>query len=74
MEYLMSFMIFGFIAGIYFLPGIIAVVRGVDVAGIICILNLVFGLTVIGWLACLLWACCGKVEEKNPSYRGKSRG
>jgi Superinfection immunity protein len=43
------------LALIYFLPTIVAVRQGHDVAPIL-LLNLFFGWTGIGWVAMLLWA------------------
>ena len=40
---------------IYFLPTIVALVRGHGVAGVL-VLNLFFGWTGIGWFALMLWA------------------
>ncbi len=40
---------------LYFLPTLVAVRRGHPVAGIL-VLNLLFGWTVIGWAALLLWS------------------
>ena len=79
MEFILGILIFVTVAFIYLLPSFIAVIRGVDLAGVICMLNIVFGLTGIGWLICLVWAMCGKVEVKQKSsapnmFGGKSTG
>jgi hypothetical protein len=46
--------------GIHFLPAFIAVVREHRNAGMIFILNLLLGWTVIGWVILLVWACVGE--------------
>ena len=43
------------LAALYFLPTLVAASRGHGVTGIL-VLNLLFGWTVIGWFAMLLWA------------------
>lgn len=40
---------------LYFLPTIVATRRGHGVVGVL-LLNLLFGWTVIGWVAMMLWA------------------
>jgi hypothetical protein len=40
----------------YFLPVIIADLKGRLNVGAIFITNLIFGWTIIGWLACLIWS------------------
>ena len=40
----------------YFLPTIIADKRNVPHSGAICCINLIFGWTVLGWIAALVWA------------------
>ena len=79
MEFIIGILIFVTVAFIYFLPSFIAVIRGVDTAGVVCMLNIVFGITGIGWLICLVWAMCGRVEVKDRSrapnmFRDKSTG
>ena len=44
----------------YFLPSIIAILRGVNLAYVICI-NLFFGWTFVGWLCAFISACATKV-------------
>ena len=53
--------VFGWIVGAlflvpYFLPTIIAIIRGKNNAGGIFVLNFLLGWTVIGWVGALLWA------------------
>jgi Superinfection immunity protein len=46
--------------GGYFLPAIIAILRGMHAAGRVALVNLFLGWTVIGWLAAFVWSCRGK--------------
>jgi hypothetical protein len=46
--------------GIHFLPAFVAVVREHRHAGLIFVLNLLLGWTVIGWIILLVWACVGE--------------
>ncbi|OGG48945.1 hypothetical protein A3G63_01820 [Candidatus Kaiserbacteria bacterium RIFCSPLOWO2_12_FULL_52_8] len=46
---------------IYFIPSIVAFAKGKGDALLICLLNLVIGWTVIGWIACLIWASSDKI-------------
>lgn len=41
---------------LYFLPWLIALVRGHHNAGAIFLLNLLLGWTVIGWLVAFIWS------------------
>ncbi len=41
---------------VYFLPGIIGLMKGKNNAGAIFLLNLLAGWTFIGWVAALIWA------------------
>jgi hypothetical protein len=50
----MSFLLFLFV--MYWLPTLIAVVRGTHSALGIAMLNFFFGWTVIGWVMALIWA------------------
>jgi hypothetical protein len=40
----------------YFIPTYIAFVRGHPNRWVIFLLNLVFGITILGWFGCLIWA------------------
>ena len=46
------------IAGLcfYFLPTIVAIHRGVNCRATIFSVNLIFGWTIVGWLAIVIWA------------------
>lgn len=50
------FPFFGFPFVMYFLPSIIALVRGKRDITAIILLNLFLGWTVIGWVVALIWA------------------
>lgn len=45
------------VAGVYFLPCLIAGARNHPQGGPILIVNLFLGWTLIGWVAALAWAC-----------------
>lgn len=49
-------LVFMFIS--YFLPWIIALLRGTNSNGLIFLVNLLIGWTVIGWVICLIWSIC----------------
>lgn len=42
--------------GIYFIPSIVAYLRKQDEKISIFLMNLLLGLTVVGWIVCLIWA------------------
>ena len=44
---------------LYFLPTVVALIRGHLSALAIFLLNLFFGWTLIGWLIALIWSCTG---------------
>jgi hypothetical protein len=48
---------------LYFAPSIVAFRRGTEASGWIFILNLLFGLTLIGWVLPLLWAYVGRTHR-----------
>ena len=54
---------FGAIIGSYFAPLIIAVCRGHLSVAAICVVNLVFGWTVLGWIAALIWSLTGNTRD-----------
>jgi hypothetical protein len=58
-----TFVVGGFILTFYFMPTVIASLRHSQHTGTIFIVNLVFGWTVLGWLAALIWAI---VETPKP--------
>lgn len=48
--------LFYFIVAIYFIPSIVAIVRGHMSKGAIIALNLLLGWTFIGWIIALVWS------------------
>lgn len=60
MELLWAVIVF-FAVTFYFLPTIIAKSRGVSAPGLV-ITNVLFGWTILGWLAALLWALIERPE------------
>lgn len=46
----------GLIAAVYFLPSTIAIARRHRNASAVCLLNLLAGWTVVGWVISLIWA------------------
>jgi hypothetical protein len=52
--------------GLYFLPALIASKRKTEYRSYIVAVNILFGWTVLGWLAALLWAVLEDRDEKNP--------
>lgn len=51
---------------LYFLPMIVAMLRGKANAGAIAVLNFFLGWTLIGWVVALTWACMA--ENKRADY------
>lgn len=54
-------------SGGYFAPTLVAYCREHHNAGMIFVLNLFFGWTIIGWVIALLWAC-GQVRTYGFRY------
>lgn len=52
---------------LYFLPTIVAVVRGKSNMISISIVNVVFGWTVLGWIIALVWACSVQAVDQLPA-------
>ena len=48
----------------YLLPSMIASIRNVEHGGAIIAINLLFGWTVLGWIAALIWAVVEKPRGK----------
>jgi len=46
----------------YFLPALIAVVRGNNNGGAIFVTDLLLGWTVLGWLIALIWSCTDNIR------------
>lgn len=62
--FIIILIILGIVA--YFLPAIIADQRKHKQRMSICVLNLLLGWTVIGWVISIVWAVSANVEEKKP--------
>lgn len=52
---------------VYFLPTILAVVRKHRAPWAIAVVNVIFGLTGVGWLIALIWALNSNVREAKPA-------
>jgi len=63
--YLAEFLIVFVLAPLYFLPFIVALVRGKRNSLAILLLNLLLGWTLIGWVGALVWAVL--VESPTPT-------
>jgi hypothetical protein len=58
---------------IYFAPTIIAMVRRLDDAPIVFLINLFLGWSVIGWIAVMAWACFDDDFKKCPKCAERIR-
>lgn len=63
---LIFLLIFAFLL-FYFIPTLIANVRNCQHSGTIIFINLIFGWTVLGWIAALIWAIAEKPEATKPA-------
>ena len=53
----------------YFIPTLIAYRRGHQNLGLLFVINLLFGMTLVGWAICIAWALTGKTkDEKGNKY------
>jgi hypothetical protein len=57
-----GFIIILAILAFYFLPSIIGKIRNCAHVGVIFAINFVFGWTILGWIAALIWAIVEKPE------------
>ena len=48
---------------LYLIPSIVANQRNHNNEGAICILNLLLGWTLVGWVLSLVWACTDNVKK-----------
>ena len=67
-------LLLGLILVFYFLPAVIAEKRGAKHAGTILLINLVFGWTVLGWIAALICAIVEAPEGASAVKSGSFRG
>ncbi len=58
---------------IYLAPAIVAWKRGVSGSGIIFVLNVLIGWTVLGWMAMLVWAVAGDTHPAEAYRRHLAR-
>ena len=58
---------------IYFVPAIVAWKRRVSGSGIIFVLNVLIGWTVLGWMAMLVWAAAGDTHPAEAYRRHLAR-
>lgn len=58
-----GFLLFFLALVFYLLPSVIAGQRKTQHGGAIFFINLIFGWTVLGWIAALIWACVEKPQE-----------
>lgn len=66
-EPIINIMAITFIIGcvlIYFLPMVIAIVRGCKREWMIIMLLFIAGWTVIGWITAFVWACIGQQKDE----------
>jgi T4 superinfection immunity protein len=50
----------------YFLPAVIASQRHTKHGGMIFLINFVFGWTILGWIAALIWAIVEAPQDQKP--------
>jgi len=55
---MLAFLGFALLATLYMIPAIVGIKKKSAVA--ITVVNVLFGWTILGWIACLIWACEGK--------------
>lgn len=63
MEVLFALIVLGLLAALYFLPTIIAGVRGHKNTLAIFVLNLLLGWSLLGWIAALVWSVMYQKRE-----------
>lgn len=59
-----SFFVLAAICCAYLLPSIIAAVRKHNNSNAICLTNIVFGWTILGWVIPLIWSVTDNVKER----------
>ncbi len=68
-----AFVVITFGLLIYLAPAIVAWKRGVSGSGIIFVLNVLIGWTVLGWMAVLVWAAAGDAHPAEAYRRHLAR-
>ena len=66
MEIYFTWLIFALLIALYFVPAICAFNRDSKNSGAILVLNILFGWTLIGWVACFIWAFASDKNITNP--------
>jgi hypothetical protein len=61
------------VLGFYFLPTIIANQKCHASEGLVFVVNLLFGWTLLGWIAALIWAASGPFRKGAPSQPVETR-
>jgi hypothetical protein len=54
---------------LHFIPTIIGYKRGVTHAGMLLLVNILIGWTLIGWVACLIWAIFARTQAEDDRAR-----
>jgi hypothetical protein len=67
LQAVLSLLLLGALIGAYFIPTIIALMRHLDSAVQVALLNFLLGWTMIGWIIALIWAA--KPAQPAPRYR-----
>ncbi|WP_158258227.1 superinfection immunity protein [Rhodopila globiformis] len=67
--YTMLFAILAAALVLYFLPVLMGRQRDVSTIQGLALVNLLLGWTVVGWLACLIWAAVGATRAQDAFYR-----
>lgn len=58
-----TLLVFLFLVGLYFIPTILACIRGHRSDLAIGVLNFLLGWTVLGWIIALIWSCTGDTRS-----------
>jgi hypothetical protein len=61
---IMMLCLFLFTIALYVLPMIVAYKRQIENRGLHALVNVIFGWTLLGWLACMLWACLAATPQQ----------
>lgn len=65
-EFIKTLLVFGAVVFSYLLPSVVAQLRGHKNGNAICILNIVLGWTVLGWVFALIWSATDNVKKSEP--------
>lgn len=64
---------FIFVAFIYFLPVYIASKKDHPNFGVILLITVLFGWTLLGWLVCMIWACIDTNNNETNNMNGSNK-